>query len=203
MVKNLLHTRCNGKGLPAQALLLAVALLMLVTASCSRQKGDTGTPIAEVNNYVISAHHFRQELSANAYFNGLPAISQQDKQDFLNQLIKQELLIQAALNAGLDKRDAFRRAIQNYWEQTLIAAIIKKKSAQLARGIIVTQEEVQQRYQELAQQDPKLPPLKAMAPQIEQQLRNEKKTAALADWIDGLRRKAHIHIYEKNLKALH
>jgi hypothetical protein len=145
---------------------------------------------------------FRSELSASAYFHDIPGLSNDDKKSFLDNQIRKELLIQEATRHGLDKGEAFRQTIERYWEQTLISALVEQKSKDLEKDILVTREEIEGRYRELAQAKPDLAPLEELAPEIEKEIREQKKTEALESWIDSLWAEADIKIYEENLQAL-
>jgi hypothetical protein len=50
-----------------------------------------------------------------------------DRQDFINSLVIKELMIQDAQKEGIDKDEAFRRSIQDYYEQSLIKQVMDKK----------------------------------------------------------------------------
>lgn len=178
-----------------------VALFVLLS-SCGEKPGDEGKPIAKVNDFVIVEDSFRRELSASAYFHNIPGLSNEDKKRFLDGQIRKELLIQEATKRGLDKGEAFRQTIERYWEQTLISALVEQKSKDLEKYILVTQKEIEDRYRELAKAKPKLAPLEELAPEIEKEIREHKKTKALESWIDSLWAEADIKIYEKNLQSL-
>ncbi len=184
-----------------RAMLIVLALFVLLS-SCGGKPGDEGKPIAKVNDFVIVEDSFRQELSASAYFHNIPGLSNDDKKRFLDSQIRKELLIQEATRHGLDKGEAFRQTIERYWEQTLITALVGQKSKDLEKDILVTQEEIEGRYRALAQAKPDLAPLEELAPEIEKEIREQKKTKALESWIDSLWAEADIKIYEENLQAL-
>ena len=54
-----------------------------------------------------------------------------DRDDFINSVITRELLIQESQRIGIDKEEAFRRSIQDYYEQSLIKLLMDRKSAAL------------------------------------------------------------------------
>ena len=184
-----------------KALMVMVALFVLLS-SCGGESGDEGKPIAKVNDFVIAEDSFRRELSASAYFHNIPGLSDEDKKRFLDGQIRKELLIQEATKRGLEKGEAFRQTIERYWEQTLISALVEQKSKDLEKYILVTQKEIEDRYRELAKAKPNLAPLEELAPEIEKEIREHKKTEALESWIDSLWAEADIKIYEKNLRSL-
>jgi hypothetical protein len=63
-----------------------------------------------------------------------------DKQEFINSLIVKELMIQDAEKEGIDKDEAFRRSIQDYYEQSLIKQVMDKKIKSLK--VAVTDAEI-------------------------------------------------------------
>jgi len=73
-----------------------------------------------VNNKVITAEEFNRLYSSKSSDKG-------DKGDFINSLITKELLIQEAEKEGVDKGEAFRISIQNFYEQSLIKLLMDRK----------------------------------------------------------------------------
>jgi len=63
-----------------------------------------------------------------------------DRHDFINSLIVKELMIQDAQKEGIDKDEAFRRSIQDYYEQSLVKQVMDKKIKSLK--IDVSNEEI-------------------------------------------------------------
>jgi hypothetical protein len=64
--------------------------------------------------------------------------------DFINTIITKELMIQEAQRSGIDREEAFRRSIQNFYEQSLVKTLMDRKFASL--NITVTDEEVDRYY---------------------------------------------------------
>ena len=184
-----------------RTMMVFLALFVLVSF-CGGKPGEEKKPIAKVNDFVISDDDFRRELAASAYLRDSAGLSYEDKRKFLDSQIRKELLIKEATKLGLDREEEFRQTIERYWEQTLIKALLQQKSKDLEKDIIVTQEEIESRYQEMAQTKGDLPPIEKLAPEIEKEIREQKKTKALESWIDSLWAEAKIKIYEENLRAL-
>ena len=184
------------------AFLLFLAGLLVLTISCKGKVASEEKPIVRINDYIITEKDFRQELSASAHFHDITGLTQEDKKDFLNSQIKKELLIQAAVSLGLDKEEGFRQAIENYWEQTLITALLKREISRLEKDIIVTREEIENLYHHMSQTNPDISSLEKILPALEKEIREEKKTRALESWIKDLWMEAEITIYEENLRAM-
>lgn len=185
----------------SKILILIVGMLVLA-ASCTKEPEIDQTPIAKVNDYTITAESCRRDLVAFADRKESPVLSYEDKKEFVDHQIRKELLIQEAVKRGLDKHKSFRQTIETYWEQTLIAVLLKEKSAELVENTIVTQEEIETRYQNMAQSRPRMPSLAEMTPELEQEIRREKETEALGNWIEDIRKNAKIALFEDNLRAL-
>ncbi len=184
-----------------RTMVVFLALFVLVSF-CGGKPGEEKKPIAKVNDFVIVDDSFRQELAASAYLRDSPGLSYEDKKKFLEAQIRKKLLIREATELGLDREEEFRQTIERYWEQTLIKTLLQQKSRDLEKDIIVTQEEIENRYQEMAQKKGDLPPLEKLVPEILEEIREEKKTKALESWINGLWAEAEIEIYEDNLRSL-
>jgi len=183
---------------------LAVLLtgIMAIGLGCHGQTAEEEKPVAKVNDYVITEKAFRRELSSSARLSGIVAPGWEDKKGFLDEQIKKELLIQIAVARGLDKEEGFRESIENYWQQTLITALLKEQCSRLEKDIVVSREEIEARYRQMADSGPGLSPLCEMLPGIERQIREEKKTEALEKWVTGLAKEAKVHVFEENLRAL-
>jgi hypothetical protein len=184
-----------------RAVIFVLALFVLVSF-CGGKPGEDKKPIAKVNDFVILDDHFRRELAASVYLRDSPGLSYEDKRKFLDVQIRKELLIKEATKLGLDREEEFRQTIERYWEQTLIRALLQQKSRDLEKDIIVTQEEIENRYREMSQTKGDLPPIEKLVPEILDEIREEKKTEALESWINGLWAEAEIKIYEDNLRSL-
>lgn len=73
-----------------------------------------------VNGQVITMEEFNR-LSSN------PPLSVNAPGNSINSLITRELLIQEAQREGIDKDEAFRQSIQNFYEQSLIKLLLDRK----------------------------------------------------------------------------
>lgn len=175
---------------------------IFMLSGCSGERVDEGKPMAEVGDYVFTEKAFRKRAAEWAYYQGIGALTPEKKRDLLEQEIDKELLIQEAVRLNLHEDDLFRKTIENYWEQTLITFLLERKNKEVKDTIIVTSEEVQDRYNKISSQREDLPPLPAMAESLERELAEEKRTEAVEEWIRDLRSKTKITIFEENLKAL-
>ena len=86
-----------------------------------------------INNRVIT----KKELEKIQQYS-LPYIENQ--QELINSVITRELLIQEAKKAGIDREEAFRRSIQNFYEQSLIKNLLDRKFSSI--NIEITEDEI-------------------------------------------------------------
>ena len=185
----------------SKILIVMVGMLIFVT-SCTKEPEIDQTPIAKVNDYTITAESCRRDLVAFADRKASPVLSYEDKKEFIDYQIRKELLIQEAVKRGLDKHKSFRQAIEIYWEQTLISVLLKEKSVELVKETIITQDEIEALYKDMAQSRPRMPSLAEMTPELEQAVRKDKETEAMGNWIENIRKNAKITMYEDNLRDL-
>ncbi len=74
--------------------------------------------------------------------------------------------------------------------------------SRLEREIVVTREELEEQYRLIVQKNPAAAPFEEMLPALERQVREVKKTRAMDEWMEELRKGARITVHEENLKAL-
>jgi hypothetical protein len=179
--------------------LVAIVLLLLLTGACREAPESKGKPIAKVNDRIISETDFRRRISDHVYFHDVVGLTEEQKQQFLQEQIRRELLIQTAIGRELHEKEDFRRAIEKFWEQTLITSLLKQVSKKLEKQILVTNDEILAHW-EMLHEGEDVPPLEEdMKRRIENRIREEKKTEALEGWIEELKEKAEIEIYRDNL----
>ena len=126
-------------------------------------------------------------------------LTREAKKEFLEQLIRKELLIQEAKKLRLDRKDKFIRTIERYWESTLIRDVIELKSKEIEKKVYVSEDEIEIRYKEMKESRNKLLPLQGIRDIISKELKEKKKTMMLEKWISDLRKKARIEIAEELL----
>lgn len=174
-----------------------------LSCSCFNQPADSSKPVAKVNEYVITSDDFRQTLARSAYFHDIVGLSLADKKNLLDDQIRKELLIQEAIKQGIDKDPEFREVIERYWEQTLIASLMKRQCSSLESGIIVTDDEIEKRFKEMVQSGGEPSQLTGeLSRKLEQEIRDEKQAKALEDWTEYLSKEAKITVYEESLNSL-
>jgi hypothetical protein len=175
---------------------LLIALLFFTGCSDSAPQGPT---VATINEYAIPLGDFEAQLADAMEYDESFKLTDASRQAFLEELIRKELLIQEAKRLALDREEKFVASIERYWEATLIRNLIDRKGVELARGIIVSEEEIADYYEKKPAFREAGTALPEAHDTIRDTLRENKKSLALQAWLDELRSKAAIDINEELL----
>ena len=173
---------------------LFVFFLLFFLFSCLQDKVEEGEILCRINEYNLPVDDFRSQLAEDLEFNSDFKLTEKAKRQFLEELIRKELLIQEAKKLKLDRKDKFIRAIERYWESTLIRDLMELKGEEISKRTYVSEEEIKARYKKMKILEGTLPPLSEIQDQITKELREEKRTRMLEEWIDDLRKKASVEI---------
>jgi hypothetical protein len=182
--------------------LLAVVLcfvLFLSMTHCTRKKLEEQT-VAKINDYSLSLNDFERQLAAELEMDSDFKITQEAKEMFLDRLIGKELLIQEAMRMKLDRKEKFIKAIERYWQSTLIRDLLALKGEEIGSRTYISQEEIRFRYDLMLKEDKSIPPLSEISGKIEEKLKEEKKTEKVKEWIQDLRKNAGIEINRELLR---
>ncbi len=172
---------------------LLTAFLCL-PVGCSNKTTKDAKVIARINDYPLTLDEFQYELASEMELDKDFKLTREAKEQFLRRLIQKQLLIQEAKRLKLDTREEFRRAIEKYWESTLIKNLLELKGKEIAKKCLVSEEEILDRYNKMLKKNSHIPPLTKIRSQIEAQLKEEKKTRLLEQWMQGLRKAAKVKI---------
>ena len=115
---------------------LLYSLLFFLSLSlfcCSREKAEEGKILSRINDYNLTLDEFQYQLAAELELDKDFKLTNEAKKEFLEQLIRKELLIQEAKKLKLDRKDKFVRAIERYWESTLIRDLMDLKCQEIAK----------------------------------------------------------------------
>lgn len=175
---------------------LFIFLLLLSPFSCSQDRTEDGKILCRINECNLPIEEFQRQLAEDLELNSDFKLTQRAKREFLEELIKKELLIQEAKKLKLDREDKFIRAIERYWEATLIKDLMELKGEEISKRIFVSEEEIEARHKEMKKLDDGLPPLTEIHDRIGEDLKEEKKTRVLEEWINELKKNANIEIDE-------
>lgn len=161
---------------------------------CAQEQTEKKEIVAKINDYELTLKEFDDQLAAELELDKDFKLTKEAKREFLEQLIRKELLIQEATKLELDRREKFIRAIERYWESTLIRDLVELKGKEFSQRTYVSQEEIEARYEELKKSEGELPLLQEIQKKIAEELKEQKKREKLTAWIIDLRRNAKIEI---------
>ena len=173
--------------------------LILFFSGCSKEKEADSKIIARVNNYRLTFDEFQRQLTAELEYKKDFKLTGEARAEFLEGLIRKELLIQEAKKMKLDREEKFVQAIERYWELTLIRDLIDLKGEEFSQKVYVSEEEIDALYQTMKARDEALPPLDEIHDKIKKELREKKKSSLLEAWENSLRQSADVEI-KKDLR---
>jgi hypothetical protein len=166
---------------------------------CSQEKAEDSEILARINNYNLSLDTFQNQIAAEIEMDENFRVTKAAKDQFLERLIKKQLLVQEAKKLGLDRKKKFIRAIERYWESTLIRDLMDLKGKEISDKTYISENEIQTRYNEIKGSEETYPPIEKVREKIRKQLLENKKSRILSEWIDDLRQNADIEINDKLL----
>jgi len=180
-------------------LYLLVSALSFYLLSCASENTEKHKILASINDCNLTLDEFQYQLAAELELDEDFKLTKEAKKVFLEGLIKKELLIQEAKRLELDREEKFVRAIERYWESTLIRDLMEMKGKEISKRILISQEEIDACYRDLKKSDETLPPLSELQEKITEDLKEKKKTRMLKEWITDLIKNAKIQINEELL----
>ncbi|MGA8180172.1 MAG: SurA N-terminal domain-containing protein [Desulfobacterales bacterium] len=183
----------------------SIYFLMIILFSflscCTQEKKANNKTLAKINDYVLTLDEFQTQLADEVRLDKDFKLTKVAKKDFLDQLITKEVLIQEAKKRNLDRKEKFIRAIERYWESTLIKDLMEAEGKNIAKRTVVSQEEIETRYNDMKKSDQNLPRLESIRDEISKKIMEEKKRRLLKEWTDQLIKRAKIDINEKLLSG--
>ena len=183
-------------------ILLAAAVLL----GCDRKPAADGKmtkPVLVINKLELSQEELRQELRVTSWIHGKESDTGEEPQ-WLSRLIEREVLVQEAQRLGIDREADFMRTIERFWKEALIKILLNRKGQEIGDQTYVDEPEIEAYYQKLVQERSSQPlePLSELKGEVSREIRQEKETKAMEQWIAGLRQKAKIEIDQKALSVL-
>ena len=182
-------------------LLVLVLVVSAALAACSGEpEEDRGPVVARINDYELTLEEYETQLNSDVSMSELYRLTEEDKREFLERLIRKELLIQEAMRRKLDRREAFVRAIERYWESTLIRDLMELEGEEIRERSSVTEKEIRARYEQMKEAKANLPPFEEMRERIGRTLLEETRQERLRAWVESLREGADVEVYEERCK---
>jgi peptidyl-prolyl cis-trans isomerase C len=124
---------------------LVLLFVVCLTFACAKKEGEKKGPyLAKVGDSVITQADFDREMK------GLPEFVQKmfeggtGKENFLNELVKRELLYKEALKKGLDKDQEYVKKLDEFKKITLVGLLLQKE---IEAKVKVSDQEVKDYYE--------------------------------------------------------
>ena len=111
--------------------LLGVLVAFLFVSGCGPKPGTRTDKdwVVSINDYQISRAEFESEFKDSAYG---AVDTPESRRNFLNALIDRKLILQYAQKEGFDKEKPFLKAIEKFWEQSLLKVVLDRKTIEIA-----------------------------------------------------------------------
>jgi peptidyl-prolyl cis-trans isomerase C len=196
---------------------VSVLALAIVLSGCS--KGSDGAVLAKVNRSTITAADFKKQLEElTPQMQQAVVMDKTARQEFLNDLIGIELVLQEAKRQGLDKDAEFKkkaealkqeaeRRVQEELKNELFNNVLKKELGdKLSQVAAPTDKEVRDYYNKnkdkIRNAAGKQIGLKDIEPQLKMRLLQEKRRELYLEYAKGLKAKASISVDDKAMDAM-
>lgn len=179
----------------------AVVAVFLSFPGCSPERKGEVQVLAKINDFELSLEAFERQLKEEVELVPDFKATRGARGQFLEELIRKELLVQEAKRRRLDHRERFVRTIERYWEATLIKDLMEEKGAEIAERTMVPEEEVEARYRALRASEPDLSRDPKIRDRIMRELLEDKKSRVLEEWVRGLRQEAKVEIHQGLLQG--
>ncbi|MDA8136100.1 MAG: SurA N-terminal domain-containing protein [Desulfobacteraceae bacterium] len=175
-------------------MIVSISILFFFTGCSSEDGIDKSRVVAEINDFSLTQDEFQRKLVAEMEYTNVYKTTPEAKKEFLQTLVKKELLIQEAKKMGLDKKKEFLSALERYWESTLIKQLMEEKNKEILQIASVSENEIREKYEELKSENTSMPPFEQVEKEIAQDILEIKKTALVDKWMKSLHDKADIKI---------
>ena len=175
---------------------LPIILLVLFSIqpfACSERRQEKTEILAEINDYKLTLGEFQLRLAKEMEMEKDFKLTREARKEFLEDIIRKELLIQEAKRLRLDKEENFMRTIEQFWESTLISNLMDIKGRDVCRGIVISEDEIAECYAMKGSGDKTWLPA-GSKDEIVEELTERKKMERLKEWIDSLRKEAKVEI---------
>lgn len=156
--------------------------------------------VADINNYRLTVEDFKSEAVITMP-NRYPAADwEKARTELLEEIIIKKILLGEAQAKNFDKEKTFMKEIERYWEQALLKLLIKRKTEELARRIVIDEGDVRKEYEAISRETGgKTESFEKVAPEIRKAIRRKKMQEGLDSWITNLRRNSTVKIHKKVL----
>ncbi|MBA3009306.1 MAG: SurA N-terminal domain-containing protein [Proteobacteria bacterium] len=180
------------KYLGVMILAVLTALSFYLSGCASEKASEKKEIVIQVNASKISLEEFNDLMKFEAYADPEMDVSDETREQFIQYLIRKELLIQEAARLKLDTKKDFVLTIEKYWEATLIRNLLELKTVDLKKKVLITEDEIEAYYSKNKEDFDQ--PLDQVRASIKDILESEKLEAKLEEWTQSLRDAADINI---------
>jgi len=101
---------------------LSVAVFL---GGCLTPTPQNDKVVAKIDSYIITQQEFDEAYNDSTHELSAPI---QSRQEFLNKMIDQKLILLDAQAHGMDKNKEFLKMVENFWQQSLMTMALKQKN---------------------------------------------------------------------------
>src|ERR1700674_2673061 len=123
--------------------LAAILFALAAAVACKRDSGKSGPVVAKVGGEVITASELKRRLDETSPFLRARYNTLDRKKEFLENLIRNELLVQEAERQGFDKSPAVREQMK----RAMIQELIKKQLDEKLTGADIADADLKKFYE--------------------------------------------------------
>lgn len=106
---------------------IIVLFSLLAAYGVFKTKVEISKPAVVINDRIISESELETRIKLKPYY--------MNRDEYIDSLIDEQLLIQEALNKEIHKEESFRQSVQQYYEQSLIKILVDRKLSSLKTSV--------------------------------------------------------------------
>jgi peptidyl-prolyl cis-trans isomerase C len=104
------------------------AITLAISAGCVKKEEKVEKDfLAKVNDKIITQEYFMQKLNSLPEWAKERFTTEEGKRQFLEEIIKEELLFQDAMRTGIDKEKDFLNKVDEFKRMTLVSTLLKRE----------------------------------------------------------------------------
>ena len=175
----------------------AILFALSLAAACHKSESKSGPVVAKVGDEVITADEFKHRLDETSPFLRARYNTLDRKKEFLENMIRNELLAQEAQRQGFDKSPAVREQMK----RAMIQELIKHQLDEKLTGADIAEADIRKFYD--AHQDDFVKPERARvfhillpAKTAQEKAEARKKAIALLKDIDAREKKGEVNAFQ-------
>jgi peptidyl-prolyl cis-trans isomerase C len=104
------------------------AITLAISAGCVKKEEKVEKDfLAKVNDKIITQEYFMQKLNSLPEWAKGRFTTEEGKRQFLEEIIKEELLFQDAMRTGIDREKDFLNKVDEFKRMTLVSTLLKRE----------------------------------------------------------------------------